>query len=214
MVNQLRVIHVMADGELRMHYAVPGSRLVSHVVVQDETGILAEFQSPTRVYWENLVPESVESLGIPLVVLEGESDAEHIARTGAKSAASITAQKPGKPPPPAEVSRHVVPANELPVRNGQKMFREAWKFASGKVEVDSTKARAIVAERVAAEGATKLRDASLKKVEVDVAGSPQERAAYAKLIGDLRAAVNSQIASLNTMTVEELHDFKPVWPAV
>ncbi len=200
MDNPLRAVHVAADGTFRFHAPSPTGRLARRVRIGAQ-----EYQSETPIPLGQLVGRT-SIVGLAIEIIDGETDAQHIARTAAKSSACIAARGY------QEVGTHVLHRDVFPVRAGHAMFREAWRFANGAVTVDLAKAREIVVSKARELRDQKLVESDKEKNRLDDIGTGQQKqelAAYRQALRDLPAKVATEIGTLSAL---QLFEYRPSLP--
>lgn len=207
MENPLRACHIAEDGTFRLHFPETMSRRASHA--EASGGPLGEeikeFKSDAPVpLWQLLAMTSLE--GITVRIFDGESDEEHIARTAAISLDCITRKG-------FQQSRMITVHKEIfPVRDGDAMFRPAWRCEADKVTVDLNVAREIVLAQIREVRNKKLDESDRDKQRLDDIGTDEEKqklAMYRQSLRDLPSTVSEAIAK---MDVVDLYNYKPTMP--
>lgn len=205
MDNQLRVAiefpagtsGIGKDTPVGFHCPVPGARRFTHCRIKS-TGEEIKLNHP-RALDEHFGAITTEFLA-DIELLEFESDADMIARTSYKFLAHYQ---------PSAIA--TVKAADLPASS---RFIAAWKIVGGKVTHDAAKMRLIVLANLRKNRDTKLAESDGDKARLDEIGTPAQQKAvkeYRQKLRDLPAVV---AAKIETMTVDQLENYKPQFPTI
>ncbi len=153
--NPLREVHVFEDGKVHIQKADALNRLASHVYIENTkenrkstAGPIPLSQLLAVTATEKTVHATVveivngeaklRSIGMDQLnfrLIDAESDEDHIKRSGEKRKACARAKGIHCK------ESHIIHESDLPVRNGEKMFRDSWRWREGKIVIDEASAR-------------------------------------------------------------------------
>lgn len=203
---ETRVIAV-DPSRVAVQYPNPAARLatkIRHV----PTGEVRTFETPT-VLWDAILEVRTNQLVLAeWELIEGESDSELTERTARNHSPGTT-----------DGDWRIVPVATLPVKDGKKLFRDAWTFDGSSAVVDMVRARRLVIQEFVRKHKELIALAMTERANLEdttpaedseIVAKRSQHAQYRRSLRSLPTQVQADVDAITD--AETLFAYRVQWP--